>query len=349
MSAMRRSEISVCKIVSRSFREPEPLLLLQATDDVRSFAERTALRWIQRYIRNFGGDPTKVTLIGLSSGAVSAGFHTVYNDGENLFRALWAESGAIQPRLDRRARAPGGAVTNTSAVNSLWSPRADGAVFLDLPQKLLTSGRAHNVPVVAGNAEDEGTLFSLNIPGLTSDAEFLQTLLSTGWFGNLSAPQGPQLLDLYSNDPALGAPYGTGDDFQYEQMHKRFASVVGDATIDAVRRLFSREMSKKNHVWSYLYRRHKVAGFGSTHGSEIPEMYQTVGSQLQDLFIHFANTLDPNGTPGVAQAWPKYSEKAPVLLDFSGNSTLRLTDDTYRGKQIDFLVDLSQQYPWPLQ
>ncbi|KAH9926249.1 alpha/beta-hydrolase [Epithele typhae] len=380
------------KIVKRSVEMNEPVVFVSMNHrlgplgwlggkDVRDAKvgnlglqdQRTALRWIQRYVRNFGGDPTKVTLLGFSSGALSAGFHTVYNDDENLFRALWIESGAIQPvgwidgsnpqaaydtysasvgcgnATDTLAcirHAPLEAVTNTSAVNASWSPRADGSVLLDLPQKLLTEGRARNVPVVAGNAEDEGTLFALNTPNITSDAEFIQALLASSWFGNLSAPQGPQLLDLYPNDPALGAPYGTGDDFQYGQMHKRFASVMGDVNVDANRRLFLREMSKKENVWSYFYRRRKIPGFGSTHGSEVPDMYQAVGSQLQDLFIHFVNTLDPSGTPGIAQAWPKYNVSAPVLLEFSGNSTLRLKNDTYREEPIDFLINLGQKYPW---
>ena len=72
------------------------------------------------------------------------------------------------------------------------------------------------------------------------------------------------------------------------------------------------------------------------------------GGNLADLFIHFANTLDPNGAPGIAQSWPKYNNSNPVLLEFSGNTTLGLINDTYRAEAIDYLIQLNLEMPWPL-
>jgi hypothetical protein len=58
---MRRSAISVYTIVSNAFTFNRPivneLLLL----------EREAMRWVQKYIRQFGGDPSKVTMYALTS------------------------------------------------------------------------------------------------------------------------------------------------------------------------------------------------------------------------------------------------------------------------------------------
>ena len=58
---MRRSEISVYTIVSDAFTFDRPIaneLLLP---------EREAMRWVQKYIRQFGGDPSKVTMYAFTS------------------------------------------------------------------------------------------------------------------------------------------------------------------------------------------------------------------------------------------------------------------------------------------
>lgn len=54
--------------------------------------QRTALLWIQKYISGFGGDPTNVTLIGESAGAVSVSYHLCSK--ETLFRRCMLMSGS---------------------------------------------------------------------------------------------------------------------------------------------------------------------------------------------------------------------------------------------------------------
>ncbi|KAM0790321.1 hypothetical protein ACM66B_003206 [Microbotryomycetes sp. NB124-2] len=52
-----------------------------------------ALHWINREIKNFGGDPNKVTLVGHSAGAMSVGLHQLYSP-PHLFRGVFLLSGA---------------------------------------------------------------------------------------------------------------------------------------------------------------------------------------------------------------------------------------------------------------
>ncbi|KAG6812180.1 hypothetical protein H0H92_004048 [Tricholoma furcatifolium] len=61
--------------------------------------QRKALQWVQQYIGAFGGDPTKVTIWGESSGGMSVALHMITNDGnnENLFRAAVMQSGSVIP------------------------------------------------------------------------------------------------------------------------------------------------------------------------------------------------------------------------------------------------------------
>ena len=54
-----------------------------------------ALKWIQKNIKNFGGDPKKVTLMGQSSGAGSISLLPLLDDSEGLFKRMILESGSI--------------------------------------------------------------------------------------------------------------------------------------------------------------------------------------------------------------------------------------------------------------
>jgi para-nitrobenzyl esterase len=54
-----------------------------------------ALKWIQKNIKNFGGDPEKVTLIGQSAGAGSISLLPLIDGTEGLFKRLIAQSGSL--------------------------------------------------------------------------------------------------------------------------------------------------------------------------------------------------------------------------------------------------------------
>jgi carboxylesterase type B len=58
--------------------------------------QRSAMQWVQRNIKAFGGDPRKVTLQGESAGGFSVMFHLVSPASKGLFRSAIEESGTLR-------------------------------------------------------------------------------------------------------------------------------------------------------------------------------------------------------------------------------------------------------------
>jgi carboxylesterase type B len=57
--------------------------------------QNLALKWVRRNIKRFGGDPQRVTLAGLSSGAHSVTAHMLSPMSAGLFHNVIAASGAL--------------------------------------------------------------------------------------------------------------------------------------------------------------------------------------------------------------------------------------------------------------
>ena len=54
-----------------------------------------ALEWVQNNIKEFGGDPNKVTIMGESAGSWSVFYHMMSPHSKNLFHQLIGQSGTV--------------------------------------------------------------------------------------------------------------------------------------------------------------------------------------------------------------------------------------------------------------
>lgn len=70
--------------------------------------QNLVLKWVQRNIANFGGDPDQITLSGQSAGGISAGMHALSPHSRGLFKRIIAQSGTpLSMLLGRAYTGPG--------------------------------------------------------------------------------------------------------------------------------------------------------------------------------------------------------------------------------------------------
>lgn len=226
------------------------------------------MQWIQKYISQFGGDPSRVTLFGESAGSLSIATHLVLNDGdtEGLFSGAIMASGAIMKLKDYHhgqgvfdsIAEEAGCGSASDKVDCLrkvdyqklynavqkqptflsyestkvpWYPRPDGKYLVDSPHRLLREGKVAKVPYIVSDMRDEGTLFSLiTALNVTTDEGF-QKFFHDVFFPSLSAEEVKAFTDQYSEDPAEGSPYGTGILNQLGPQYKRISAAIGDYTV----------------------------------------------------------------------------------------------------------------------
>ncbi|KAJ7683530.1 alpha/beta-hydrolase [Mycena rosella] len=163
--------------------------------------QKAALVWVQRYIRKFGGDPTRVTIWGQSAGAGSTMFHLIGDAGANtnLFHQAMGDSPSlsflphysdayVEDLFTQFAGLAGcggstdvmsclrAAPTNTLALagsktlanrtSSLFpfTPIADGSFIVERPVEAFQKGNFARVPVLFGANTNDGAHWSAGLP-----------------------------------------------------------------------------------------------------------------------------------------------------------------------------------------
>ena len=216
-----------------------------------------ALKWIQENIKDFGGNPSSVTIFGESAGGSSVGLHVLSPLSKDLFHRAIAISGvelspyatgsntAAVEHTKHLAEVTGCPVDESSAIIrclrakearellidtiNVWRPVVDGDFLPDTPENLRKTGKFNLVTLMAGFTSQEGAYFfpsqinALTVKNVSETVRFaLQYILSQ--YGQTWTPETKVAESLIDAVVFMNTPWPYVEDLY--KVRRGFSDVV---------------------------------------------------------------------------------------------------------------------------
>ncbi|MEO8908171.1 MAG: carboxylesterase/lipase family protein [Microbacteriaceae bacterium] len=323
-----------------------------------------ALAWVQRNISAFGGDPAKVTVFGESAGAGAITTLMATPSAEGLFRGAIAESSPVGsiysperahrsasrflqfldlPRreIDRLRILPVDTLTDACKQLVMSSPSmdpgtiavapvVDGELVPEYPLTAFEAGRVLPVPLIIGTNRKEALFFKLlRSPLLPTTVADIEAMVA-----NLDVDKAWMIPPAYDGYPSRATALAISTDAAFRM------PAIWAATAH------SRHAPTWLYEFDYVRPLLKAIGVGAMHGAELPYVWGNplgsplaavplggaraaadVASRMQERWLSFAHTLDPNppvspsaasaGAPGRLPNWPHYdaAQRNTLVID----------------------------------
>lgn len=336
-----------------------------------------ALKWVQKNIRNFGGNPDNVTIFGESAGGVSVCALMASPLADGLFHRAIVESAYAPDRLPHLKKDQG----------RLKSAQSQGMAFA---KKLGGTGKSGKEDIELLRKKSWKEILDADNLKITMPGSTMGSCLCVDGYVLKDAPgkifdkgkqaQVPLIIGVNKDEGTLFCmPYKNISFKKLDSLvslvfpemkdkifklykitdkksaWKGFSVFLGDFFVAGCRSTANAHRKAGNPVYRYVFKRELPwavrMGLGSFHGFEVSYVFGTtpgllrgyrrvdkdISHKMMAYWACFAENGDPNGKN--AFPWPLYTKENGTSIVF--DSTLS-SCNFYRKKYCDFIDDLNE-------